>query len=1412
MGKNFTIFFQLKPFATFLMVLSLNVAFGQLESEKSKANLQSVPHLANDLSLAKNWVSATAAGTAAAQQSKDAMAKRLSVADITRGSSSFIKNIGQYGPTMKGHEQLGNILFGYEGLDMPVLFTPKGLVYLHRKYEKISHEEEERLERLGMNEEEIERKLIVTDRVITMEWVGANPNPEIIPAEKAADYHTYGLLQEKAYGYKKIIYRNLYPGIDLIYSFTSNGQLGFEYSLLVKPGADLSAVKLKYAGDIKKMKTDSKGNLIVRSDLEGILSTAPVSYYGENLSDVQAQRFQSAYTLSGDEVGFSFPDGYDPTKAIVIDPFVTSTSNLTGANAGKAIDVDYDYNGNVYVAGGGNLISTFAAGATHKHAKYNSAGVLEWTFNGVLTIPSWQADFYYGGWVVDKGTGNLYIGQGYATNGFRVIRLNTTGLYDNYISTGNPAFQEAWKMYWVCNNGAPQIICAGGGTTGPTNFAYCSPPSTTLSAAVNLTGSPVVGQDMTDLIVDPVTNSLYTIYASPLAPSTGNKLYKTNSPYSFASTAWSTATGYSVINELANRPYLASGYNDNSSNILGQNATYVFYWDGQHLEAFNKTTGAIAGTPLTIASNGILMQGGIVADACDNVFIGNTNGTIKVYKFNGLTFDDAAAADINIAGYNTSVYDLALDESKKLLYASGNGFVTAIDVTAYCPTTIYSVNVTPDCSTASASAVINPTPPVNSTVTYALFDGATQIDVINTLGSTPAVFNGLNPNVNYTIVATVNSACSGLQATASFTLPGPTIAFTQTNTTCGASTGSINASGSGSPGPYTYSLDGGAFQPSGIFTGLAAGIHTLVVKGAGGCPNDTTVNILNSDGPAVAFTQTNATCGNNTGTVTANVTGGTAPYQYSITGAINYPYQSGNFFTGLVAGQYTLTVKDNANCTNSTLVTITTSPAILLNAIPASATCGQNNGTITAFGSGGTTPLQYSINGNTFQAGNIFNNISPGIYTVYVKDAIGCISSVSVDVASNPVPTIAVTSTTAACGNVNGSITADGSGGVAPLQYSINGTTFQASPLFSGLPAGSYTVTVKDATGCIATTTVIIASTGGPSATATSTPANCGFSNGTITITPTGTGPFTYSINGSTYQASALFTNVAAGNYFVFVKDANGCVGAAIVIVNPLAGPTISAVSTASSCTANDGTITATGVGGTAPLEYSIDGVTYAATATFSSLPANTYTVYVKDGSGCIQTTTVTVDNASGLTLVLSAVSSSCGNTGVLTATASGGVAPLQYSINGGAYQGSNVFSGLSPGNYTVTVKDANNCIISKQEIIASLTGLTLSASVVLQATCASNNAVIMASGSGGSAPLTYSINGTTYQSSDTFLNVAPGTYTVYLKDATGCIITQSGLVVTNSGVGPGISTFTPLRLKMRWFATALWEKSRISG
>jgi hypothetical protein len=202
-------------------------------------------------------------------------------------------------------------------------------------------------------------------------------------------------------------------------------------------------IKLKYGGDVKSIKTDNKGNLIISSDIDGISTTIPVSYYGERLLTKNNSDVKTEYKIEKNQISFSFPQGYDNSKTMVIDPFVSGTGNLLGLNAGKARDVDFDYNGNIYVTGGGSQASPFSL------AKYNAAGVLQWTFNGTLAIPFWTSNSYYGGWMVEKPTGNVYMGQGFIyPTGFRVIRISTTGLYDNYITTSNGNFTEAWKMFW----------------------------------------------------------------------------------------------------------------------------------------------------------------------------------------------------------------------------------------------------------------------------------------------------------------------------------------------------------------------------------------------------------------------------------------------------------------------------------------------------------------------------------------------------------------------------------------------------------------------------------------------------------------------------------------------------------------------------------------------------------------------------------------------------------------------------------------------------------------------------------------------------------------------------------------------------------------------------------------------------
>ncbi|HRI22135.1 MAG TPA: SprB repeat-containing protein, partial [Panacibacter sp.] len=744
--------------------------------------------------------------------------------------------------------------------------------------------------------------------------------------------------------------------------------------------------------------------------------------------------FNSDFKINGNEAGIELPENYDPNKTIIIDPFVTGTGNLTGINNGIAKDIDFDYSGNIYVTGGGD-------GVSHKMAKYDAAGVLQWTFSGTLINPVWSFGTYYGGWVVDKTSGSVYLGQGFEyIHGFSIIRLTTTGLYDNYISTPNPSFRENWKMFWNCNNGSPQILIAGGGTNANTNFGICSPPSTTISS-LNITGIPYTGidgwaQDISDLVIDPVTNDMYTIYGSLYGtPSLSNKIYKNKPPYSSASIAWNTYSGFVSVQEIANRPYLLTSEIDNSSNVLAVNSSYFFYWDGKNLKAFDKATGIGVGAPLTVAANTTLMYGGIIADECNNIFVGSSNGTIKVFKFTGALFDDAAAPDITIPGFNTNaVYDLAYNEAQKLLYASGNGFVASFDISSYgCPATSYTLAVAPNCAAGSAVVTISPAPPVGSTVTYVLYNGTTQI-----ASNSSGVFTGLSAGITYTVKVYVNQVCSGTLTVTNFVLPGPALAITYTDATCANATGSITAAGSLGTAPYTYSKDGITFQGSGGFTGLVAGLYIITVKDAGGCKTSDSIIIKNTDGPSLSFTKTDALCGNNNGSITATGTNGTAPYQYSINGIT---YQSSNIFNGLGGGNYTLIIKDANGCINVASVIINSNTAPQVSALGTAATCNNSNGSITITAKGGMLAYQYSIDGNTYQTNNIFQGMSAGTYTAFVKDANGCIGSVPVTITNSAGPTITAIATTAVCNNVNGSITATGSGGAAPLMYSINGTT-----------------------------------------------------------------------------------------------------------------------------------------------------------------------------------------------------------------------------------------------------------------------------------------------------------------------------------------------------------------------------------
>jgi large repetitive protein len=294
----------------------------------------------------------------------------------------------------------------------------------------------------------------------------------------------------------------------------------------------------------------------------------------------------------------------------------------------------------------------------------------------------------------------------------------------------------------------------------------------------------------------------------------------------------------------------------------------------------------------------------------------------------------------------------------------------------------------------------------------------------------------------------------------------------------------------------------------------------------------------------------------------------------------------------------------------------------------------------------------------------------------------------------------------------NGGINATATGG-SGFTYSLNNGTPQASGAFTGLANGNYTVTAKNANGCSGSANFTVASVPCPTINVTGvvTPSsNATSNNGSIVATATGSTGFTYSITGvnGTYQASATFSNLATGGYTIFAKDANGCTGSAAFTVNVAACPSITLTNTvvaASGPNATNGSITTNATGGATPYTFSRDaGTTFQASNVFGNLAPGSYNIVAKDANGCLSTASAVTVGTNCPTITATATATNTvkceAASGTVTINATGSTG-LMYSLNGGAFQSSNVFNALGVNTYTFGVRDVSGCTTSGSASVA---------------------------------------------------------------------------------------------------------------
>ncbi len=637
----------------------------------------------------------------------------------------------------------------------------------------------------------------------------------------------------------------------------------------------------------------------------------------------------------------------------------------------------------------------------------------------------------------------------------------------------------------------------------------------------------------------------------------------------------------------------------------------------------------------------------------------------------------------------------------------------------------YSIPLTGGCGTVNAigTIIVNPIPTVTITDPAAVCAPSTVdlTDAAITAGSTAgltftywtdALATVVYPTETaatdgtYYIKGTDGSGCYDIQPVTVIINPVPTLVITDPAAVCSPSTVDLTdpavTAGSDAGLTFTYWTDAAATISYTTETAATTGTYYIKGTDGSGCYDIQPVIVIVNAVPTVTSTQTDVLCyGESTGAIDITVAGGTGPYTYAWTGTGVTATSEDQ--TDLAAGLYSVIVTDGNSCSSASLPLTITEPVSAVNGSITSQTdvsvFGGNDGNVTVAGSGGTPPYQYSLDGGTFQISGTFGTLTAGSYTVTVEDANFCTFDVTVTI-TEPVTALSgniISLTDVDCfGSATGSVTVDGSGGVTPYEFSLDGGAYQSSGTFGTLAEGIYTVTIRDAALTTFDIPVTITEPASALSVATTQTDNVcyGGTSGTATATASGgTSPYDYSWDTTPVQSSATATGLITGTYTVTVTDANGCINYANVTISEPSEITISISQVNVLCNGGaDGTATASAVGGSGSNTYSWDTSPVQTNATATGLVAGTYTVTVTDVKGCTNTETVQITEPTALALDATPTNSSCPDTedGEIALAITGGTSPYIVIWADGITTQNR--TNLLPGTDSVVVTDANGC------------------------------------------------------------------------------------------------------------------------
>ncbi len=570
-------------------------------------------------------------------------------------------------------------------------------------------------------------------------------------------------------------------------------------------------------------------------------------------------------------------------------------------------------------------------------------------------------------------------------------------------------------------------------------------------------------------------------------------------------------------------------------------------------------------------------------------------------------------------------------------------------------------------------------------------------------------------------------------------------------TSClGVCDGEAVATGVAGTAPYTYTWDDPAVTTNDSVNSLCADTFNVVVEDAAGCLAYASVIITEPTLLVASITDTNATgCASPcNGDATVSVGGGTAPYSYSWD---DWATQNTPKAVGLCVAQYTATVTDANGCQDTAVAFVTGPGGLVVSVdstvnITCNGACDGKTAITAQGGAGGFTYLWTDPAGTT---DSVVTGLCAGTFNGQVTDANGCLAFANITITEPAELLVNITdSLDAVCNGGNtGWALVSYSGGTAPYTVQWNDGNSQTTDTAKTLTAGTYTVTVTDAKGCVSQDVITISQPSVISVNVTNLEhvACTGFCIGKATLSVSGGtvgSGYTYLWAPSGLTSPAA-TGLCSGMQTYTVTDGNNCAIVDSVEILDLNNFTSLLTGTDMSCNSIcDGTVLSTPSGGTSP--YTHSWTNGDATPAQNSLCAGTYIDTIYDVNGCFFVDSIEVLEPTVFDVaIIDSSNLKCFNVcdGFAVAQGTGGTSPYSYGwYNAPVVQVNDTASNLCAATYYVLASDARGCTaedtISLIQPAAITTSIDAQSNVSCNGVCDGSTTV---SATGGSGTLDFS-------------------------------------------------------------------------